>query len=382
MKRATQYVTVLILLVTMIQHSLNAQAVVSRDSGCKECHECELPTKLNPCLKKCPRGQMVTVHQSADAGPVDVVLNRVEGSPDVYEPVQFAHRAHAKMSEMSGGCARCHHYNLTGAVLACRTCHAVNGQSKSADLSKPGLKGAYHRQCVNCHRESGLDTKCDGSCHTAKTTVAANPGDVRDRRDTQKVVRPDRFVFQSGNEDAKTVTFYHNDHADRFGLACSSCHKNEPCSTCHKGEGAASKPVEHLQGGHDRCSGCHSVTENCEKCHAKQPIARFDHLKKTRFDLGRFHSTFTCNRCHKVGGKYTGLEMSCTACHAGWKPGAFEHPVTGIKLSETHVALDCESCHLESNFAKKPVCTSCHDDKSYPSAVPGTRVQRVKGVKQ
>jgi hypothetical protein len=69
------------------------------------------------------------------------------------------------------------------------------------------------------------------------------------------------------------------------------------------------------------------------------------------------------------------------ACHAGWKPGAFDHVVTGIKLSETHAALDCESCHLESNFAKKPTCSGCHDDKSYPTALPGVRVQRAKTVK-
>ena len=381
MKRVTQCGASLVILLMAVQYSLNAQTAGSRDTGCKECHECEIPTKLNPCLKKCPRDHMITVHHSADSGPVDVLLNRIEGSPDVYEPVKFAHRSHAKMSEMSGGCARCHHYNLTGAVLACRTCHAVNSQLKNADLSKPGLKGAYHRQCVNCHRESGLDTKCDGSCHRSKSAMAANPGEDRNRKEAVQVVKPDRLVFQSGNEDAKTVTFYHNDHADRFGLACSSCHVNEPCSKCHKGQGASTKPIEHLQGGHDRCSACHSVTENCDKCHSKQPLARFDHASKTRFDLGRFHSALACTRCHKESGKYTGLTGACTSCHTGWKPGAFDHGVTGIKLSETHAALDCESCHLESKFARPPACTSCHDDKSYPSALPGERVQHGKAVK-
>jgi len=381
MKRAIRCAASLVILVVLIHHSLIAQSASSRETGCKECHECEIPTKLNPCLKKCPRGQMITVRHSADAGPVDVTLNSVTGSPDVYQPVQFAHRAHAKMSEMSGGCVQCHHYNLTGAVLACRTCHAVNTASKNADLSKPGLKGAYHRQCVNCHRESGLDTKCDGACHHAKSATATTPNDVRMQRTDVHVVKPDRFVFESGNADAKTVTFYHSDHTDRFGLACSSCHTNERCSKCHRGQGASTKPIEHLEGGHDRCSACHSVTENCQMCHDTKPLARFNHAQKTRFDLGRFHSTFACTRCHKENSNYKGLSAACAACHAGWKPGTFDHVVTGIQLSENHVALDCESCHLESNFAKKPACNTCHDDKSYPAAIPGVRAQRSKSVK-
>ncbi len=381
MKRAIQYAASLLILLIVVHSSLVAQTASSRDAGCKECHECEIPTKLNPCLKKCPRGQMVTVHHSADAGPVNVTLNRITGSPDVYEPVQFAHRAHAKMSEMSGGCAQCHHYNLAGAVLACRTCHAVNTASKNADLSKPGLKGAYHRQCVNCHRESGLGTKCDGDCHHAKSAAATTPGEVRPQRAGVHVVKPDRLVFESGNADAKTVSFYHSDHADRFGLACSSCHANERCAKCHRGEGASTKPIDHLEGGHDRCSACHSVTENCQKCHDAKPRARFNHAQKTRFDLGRFHSPLACTRCHRENSNYKGLSGTCTACHADWKPGSFDHAVTGIHLSENHVALDCESCHPESNFAKKPVCNGCHVDKNYPAALPGVRTQRVKAIK-
>ncbi|MCX6133846.1 MAG: cytochrome c3 family protein [Ignavibacteriales bacterium] len=382
MKRVIQCAASLVIVLIVIHHSLNAQSAASRGTGCKECHECEIPTKLNPCLKVCPRGHMITVHNSADAGPVDITLNRVEGGPDVYEPVKFAHRAHAKMADMSGGCAQCHHYNLTGAVLACRTCHAVGAQSKNADLSKPGLKGAYHRQCVNCHRESGVDTKCDGLCHHAKSSTRLNRPAITEAKENVKVVRPDRLVYETSNVNAKTVTFFHNDHADRFGLACSSCHANEPCSKCHKPGGAAAKPIEHLRGGHDRCSACHSVTENCGTCHDKQPIARFDHARKTRFDLGRFHSALACTRCHKEQGKYKNLSVTCTACHAGWKPGSFDHAFTGIKLSEAHASLDCETCHLESNFAQKPACNACHDDKSYPAALPGVRAQRVKAVKK
>lgn len=380
MKRASQVVG-LILLTIAIPYTLQAQATRSRDTGCKECHACEIPTKLDPCLKECPRGQMVTAHHSADVGPVDIVLDNIAGSPDVYEPTRFAHRSHAAMAEMSGGCAQCHHYNLTGVVLACRTCHTPDAGVKNADLSKPGLKGAYHRQCANCHRELGMDTKCNGSCHQAKSSIAPNPAAARIQR-TSTLVRPDRYVFNSGYEDGKVVTFGHNDHAGRFGLACASCHVNEPCAKCHVANAAAKKPVEHLEGGHDRCSACHDVSENCDKCHDKKPRASFNHERKTKFDLGRFHSALACVSCHKDKSNYKGLSATCTTCHAGWKPGSFEHAVTGIKLSETHESLDCESCHLESNFRNKPACSGCHDDKSYPASLPGARIQRAKMVKR
>lgn len=378
MNRSTYLATTLIVLWIVIQHSLNAQTQNSRNEGCKQCHECDVPTKLNPCLKKCPREQMVTPHHLTETGPDAVTMNKVPGTPDVYKPVQFSHRAHAKKPEMSGGCALCHHYNPAGPVLACRVCHAADTPTKNSDLSKPGLQGAYHRQCVNCHRESGLDTSCDGECHRANSASPTDPKGVHQHKTDVHVAKPDRYVFESGNPSAKVVTFFHSDHADRFGLACSTCHAKDKCSKCHQGEAAPPHAITHLEGGHDRCSSCHSVKENCSMCHDSKPLERFDHARKSRFDLGKFHSTFECSRCHKESGKFTGLSRTCTACHSGWKNGAFDHTITGLKMSESHASLDCESCHLESNFAKKPVCSTCHDDRSYPSALPGVRVQRLK----
>jgi len=375
MKRAIRIAVCLISATIVMHASIWAQTSNPRDLGCKQCHECDLPTKSNPCLKACPRGQMITVHHSAEAGPAIVTLDKVTGSPDVYEPVKFDHREHAKMSEMSGGCVQCHHYNLSGNVLACRTCHDVNTASKDADLSKPGLKGAYHRRCVNCHRESGLDTKCDGSCHHAKSAAGARTTEVSVTKPVSRISRPDRFVFQSSTEDVKPVSFSHSDHTDRFGLVCSSCHADERCSKCHKPEGTAATPAAHLEGGHDRCSACHSVTDNCAKCHGNKPGQRFDHARKTGFDLNRFHSSLACAKCHKQKSEFKGLSPKCNGCHAEWKPGSFDHTVTGVKLDDNHSALDCVSCHVESDFAKKPSCKDCHDDKSYPGAVPGTQVK-------
>ncbi len=36
---------------------------------CKTCHECDTPTKSNPCLISCPRHTLITIHHSPEEGP-------------------------------------------------------------------------------------------------------------------------------------------------------------------------------------------------------------------------------------------------------------------------------------------------------------------------
>ena len=64
--------------------------------------------------------------------------------------------------------------------------------------------------------------------------------------------------------------------------------------------------------------------------------------------------------------RYTKVDTKCASCHKGWTPRSFKHEITSLKLDDTHRELDCESCHLEGNFANPPSCAGCHDDKAYP----------------
>ena len=90
--------------------------------SCKTCHTCDVPTKQNPCLVVCPRNEMITVRQTPEQGP-DII--KIDNLVNKYQPVTFTHKTHAQMSEMSGGCANCHHYNTTGPILACADCHST-----------------------------------------------------------------------------------------------------------------------------------------------------------------------------------------------------------------------------------------------------------------
>ncbi len=378
MKFIQQFSMYLVIALVLVNLHAVAQTSGKRQNGCLACHTTEIPTKANPSLKKCPRAEMVTGHASASTGPDKIVLQKITGSPDLYQPVVFTHKAHAHMSEMSGNCVLCHHYNPPGSVLACSECHMAETSSKSADLSKPGLKGAYHRQCINCHRESGLSaTQCE-SCHIEKANASRPVRPPQKTSSEASATRPTRLVLDTSFDDGKIVTFYHDDHTDRFGLACSACHSGERCAGCHKPSGGLAKQVAREVGGHERCSPCHSVDENCSRCHDKGPRPGFNHARRARFNLGRYHSTLACAQCHKARSDYKGLSGNCATCHEEWKTGSFDHSVTGLKLDEIHAEVDCASCHEEKDFARKPTCKSCHEDKSYPDTSPGTKVRSVR----
>ena len=112
------------------------------DVGCACCHTCDKPTPGNQCLPACGRdpGRYMRGHK----GPDVVVLDELQ---DAYLPVPFDHKGHADMAEMTHGCVICHHYTPEGQQHpACKTCHEI--AVKGTGIHKPGLKGAYHRQCL------------------------------------------------------------------------------------------------------------------------------------------------------------------------------------------------------------------------------------------
>ncbi|TET67820.1 MAG: hypothetical protein E3J45_04225 [Candidatus Zixiibacteriota bacterium] len=129
---------------------------------CVACHSCESPTHEQPCLRPCPRSSPIMMAEpSPDEGPEELTIDILV---DRYEAVEFPHQMHA---EISGGCSNCHHHTAIGDTPACSDCH--NKPFDPENLQLPGLKGAFHRQCLDCHREMGATTECTG-CHAKKET--------------------------------------------------------------------------------------------------------------------------------------------------------------------------------------------------------------------
>lgn len=127
-------------------------------------------------------------YQGLADGPDTVELDSLA---NLYEAVSFDHAMHVDLTE--GNCAKCHHHT-TGTppteanclrchknsgeadVVACRDCHAekrfevkyladLEANHTLYHVDKPGLKGAYHQNCMGCHTEMGAPTGCQ-DCHS------------------------------------------------------------------------------------------------------------------------------------------------------------------------------------------------------------------------
>ncbi len=350
---------------------------------CKQCHLCENPTAVNPCLKMCPRFDALSSPHTTKLKPDVIIIDIIS---DLYVPVVFSHQLHAEMSDMSGGCQICHHHNPPGAILACRDCHEVS--VKRADLNRPGLKGAYHRQCLGCHREWSHTTKCS-ICHALKSALKTTEASA----DSTDIVgtthppfsQPEKIVYETSSDEGKLITFYHNEHVNLFGFACVNCHQKENCSKCHD----LAKPTlaEQLLPGkpvkihkseaehHMKCSACHENAK-CNFCHDNKEKMPFNHLVSSGWKLKSYHQGLSCIRCHINMEISKKISHQCSACHKGWYSGNFNHTVTGLKLDENHKDNDCGDCHINSNYSTTPECQECHDqDIAFPKELPGKRVQ-------
>ena len=373
----------LIVLLIFNAVTIDAQRSPGKDHSklnisCKTCHSCDVPTKNEPCLVICPREKIVTVYQKPEQTPELITIDQLS---DRYGAVYFSHKIHAQMSNMGGGCEGCHHFNTSGPILKCNSCHETS--RKRDDVSIPDLKGAYHRQCMDCHREWSHETGCN-SCHTPKKDLKDEKKESLQKKYSGKdhpvILEPTKLVYQTNSDKGKLVTFYHDDHTKKFGLSCTNCHKQESCLKCHdvnkvsndKPKTVSTKKT--LKDQHKNCISCHSKTENCSICHNEKTLEPFDHGNKTGWALNKYHINLSCAKCHGSKLPYKKVDNKCASCHQSWSSENFKHSITGLQLDEMHSELSCEDCHVENNYAKKPFCDGCHEDFSFPKQKPGKMV--------
>ncbi len=343
------------------------QEINEGELDCERCHTCKIPTAHQPCLISCPRDVMV--HQKAkhdlNEAPDSMVLGILS---DLYLPVHFNHQLHASMAEMDDSCGTCHHYSPAGHIPPCRECHEAG--TGSTDLTKPSLKGAYHRQCLSCHREWSHDTNCI-ICHIpASDEILA--AELKDSTNTVGISHPITtipvtMIYQGSFEKGPIVTFQHREHIDMFGFRCVDCHREESCSNCHdiQKQPGHTLSEEEL---HQTCNSCHAG-HTCTKCHDNKERPGFSH-NNTGWPLGKYHEQLECWSCHTVGRQINRLNQRCVNCHADWNQKNFRHAITGLDLDEMHSQLDCTDCHAEQQYDQTPKCSDCHDDDRDAETVP------------
>ena len=259
----------------------------------------------------------------ADA-PKVIILNHavVNKYSDLYEPVRFMHSKHANVLE---DCSICHHrlpreegdtygQPVSMATLiekevepvACSACHQDPFDPKN--LHTPGLKGAYHRLCMDCHKESEQVPFTRGPIlysamvrgPIARTLDTRAPTDCLACH-AKKVPNHNQLVKMEGRVDVLAVT------------------KN--CLSCHEKEGQAI-----LNSAHWKWHGSSPYTVGHEK----------------RVDLGKNHSTIN-NFCINLNGNWP----RCTSCHIGygWEDENFDFTDAS--------KIDCLVCHDTTGKYKK-----------------------------
>ena len=388
MPRSLTMMTALLLsgtLTAVAQTQGPSATVTMEDLACDFCHTCEKPTSKYPCLRVCPRTSSAAIARelARKRGPDVVMLDELE---DLYLPVPFDHRGHARMTQMTDGCAVCHHYTPEGAAHpACKNCHEASTkredleQSSLEDMRKPSLKAAYHRQCMSCHREWSGETRC-AICHPPKAgaTKAPTVGSILAEMHPP-IPEPHTEVYQPKSKPAPgtKIIFRHKEHVDRFGLKCAECHREENCSRCHEKGKKHEQRTRTLAEHHKPCSTCHDVgnKDACDHCHWKEGEAKpkpFDHAD-IGWPLSKHHVKLECRTCHETI-PFRRLDRNCNTCHSDWEPDTFHHAVTGQVLDGNHEEIACADCHADRKFDAKPKCDECHEADegiAFPARRPG-----------
>lgn len=324
----------------------------------------EVPPQCEPCPPCETQAGTENAPEAEVAGPETTVLYHLV---DDYEPVVFTHAAHVEYEE---DCEVCHHHSSeVEHYPACRECHG----KPSDHLRKPGLRGAYHRQCMNCHREQESGPLGCEECHAARTGEAANQ-EALARKYVHEVMKLGHLANEFGE-----VVFNHKLHVELTDR-CEDCHHHHtdievtpPCRECHNKtvSAAGGEPLGLKDAYHQQCLGCHKTTSTqgkkdsplkCTDCHLSRnepESVELGHLAKKYAPVEFDHSSHSealkfCTDCHHRNTKFEKIQ-ACRVCH---------HPSpeadNGMALEEAYHR-QCIDCHKKMDEGPQE-CSDCHED--------------------
>ena len=174
-------------------HNLNKEI-----NNCAACHEKMPKEPSEASCSVCHAGEGVVADNEMEEGVVPAEIAKfdvpekitIDTIKDKLQPVEFPHRA--VIDKINGVinqndiaktfhgddmtmCAGCHHKSPAGEKPpACSTCHGT--ETDRSDVNKPTIMGAYHRNCIECHKRMDVkDYISCGSCHKDKTGVPGSP---------------------------------------------------------------------------------------------------------------------------------------------------------------------------------------------------------------
>ena len=146
------------------------------ESSCLLCHSGPPAATLPLPAFALPAVLLAPLPTASDDFPETVLI---DGLADQYGPSSFPHKkivehlarvvGKNKLATRFHGttdtlCAGCHHESPVGTrPPPCRSCH---DESADPTSDRPGLKAAYHRQCLGCHQQMAIEPQgCSEGCH-------------------------------------------------------------------------------------------------------------------------------------------------------------------------------------------------------------------------
>lgn len=179
------------------------------------------------------------------AGIPDVI--KIDEISDFYKAVIFPHSKHFTVPS---SCKACHHRFPEEPARSCYICHKKKDTKTMLSLMK-----AYHKNCIECHKEMKKGPiKCI-DCHKIKNTAVE-----------------DFYILNTIPGVYGSVTLSHKGHIKR-NIECTTCHhileeKPKACKACHYSKNLKNRPS--LKGAyHRKCLTCHKVKKGCKYCHIK-----------------------------------------------------------------------------------------------------------------
>jgi len=366
--------------------------------------------------------------------PALILLNNpvINKYSDKYEPVRFMHRKHANVL---GDCTICHHrmprderdtygepVSMAGLLAkemipaGCAECHGAPFNPKQ--LHTPGLKGAYHQLCMDCHKESEqvphvrgpiinsamargpiartLDTRAPTDCLACHATKVPDHGDLVQLKAGAGPIDVTRNCLECHENEGKAIlktahwnwhgrSVYTVGHENRTDLGkdnltinnfCINLNGNHArCTSCHIGYGWKDNSFDFTDMSKIDCLVCHDTTGTYQKtpAGAGMPDPKVD-LVAVAKAVGRPSRSNCGSNCHFMGG-------GGDAVKHGDMSGNLQNPESKC---DVHMGIDregmnfkCQDCHKTRNHMisgrsiSVPAvegdlsCEYCHTDKPH-----------------
>lgn len=306
--------------------------------------------------------------------------------------------------------------------VSCIDCHREDYYSAQ---NPDHIAAGFSTDCEECHTLIDIDWRSFEFAHDFFPLIGghqlSNCFDCHQQNTFEGVSSDCYECHQNDYENAQII----NHVTSGFNTDCSECHTLNPgwapveftqhdeiypligahaviannCDQCHS-QGYENTP--------NQCIGCHqsdfnsttnpshvnlNFSTNCEECHNENSWvpSTFDHdgmffpiysgehngewvqCSDCHTDQTNF-SVFTCIDCHEhnktdMDDEHSGINgyiyesTSCLSCHpTGSADDGFNHNTTNFPLTGSHIAIECQDCHVSGYTGTSTLCDDCHHD--------------------